>query len=125
MIREIAKGAAAGKPVDSPHVARETRVRGRYIVDSGRAIALVHTTPNPQHLVYSVEEERPYTWGEIADTVKELVPACTVTFGQSGPVGDHEVINELRITTELGFKPKYNLRKGLLEYIDWYRNGQR
>jgi len=124
MIRDIVEGAAKGVPVDLPNAARDTHVRARYLVDTGRAIALVHTAPNPQHLVYSIEEERPYTWGEIADTVKELVPDSTVTLGRSGPPGDQEVIKELRITSELGFKPKYNLRKGLQEYIDWYRNGQ-
>ena len=124
MIRDIVEGALKGKPVDLPDVAKDTHVRARYIADSGRAIALVHTTPHPQHIVYSIAEERPYTWGEIADTVKELIPRSTVIFGQSGPVGDYAVINELRITNELGFKPKYDLRKGLVEYIDWYRNGQ-
>lgn len=124
MIRDIVEGAAKGKAVDLPDVARDTHVRGRYIVDSGRAIALVHTAPNPQHLVYSIAEERPHTWGEIAGTVKELAPGMTVTFGQSGPVGDHEVIKELRITSELGFKPKYDLKKGLQEYIDWYKDGR-
>ena len=124
MIRDIVEGAAKGKAVDLPNVASDTHVRGRYIVDACRAIALVHTAPNAQHLVYSVAEEKPYTWGEIADTVKELVPESRVTFGQSGPLGDQEVVKELRITSELGFKPKYNLRSGLREYIDWYKNGQ-
>jgi len=62
MIRDIVEGAAKGVPVDLPNVARNTHVRARYLVDTGRAIALVHTTPNPRHLVYSIEEERPYTW---------------------------------------------------------------
>jgi len=123
MIRDIVEGAAKGTALHFPNVARETHVRGRYIVDTGRAIALVHTTPHPQHLVYSIEEERPYTWGEIADTVGELVPGSAVTFAGVAP-RDQEVFEALRITTELGFKPKYNLRKGLQEYINWYRNGQ-
>ncbi len=124
MLRDIIESAVKGKPVDWTGVSRDTKVRARYLVDTGRAIALIHLSHDPKHRVYSVALERPYSWGEIADTMKELVPGLTVSFGQSGPPGDAEVLDDLRITTELGFKPKYNLREGLREYLDWYRNEQ-
>jgi len=31
---------------------------------------------------------------------------------------------ELTIVSEFGFKPKYGLKEGLRELIEWYQNGR-
>ncbi|MFC1992012.1 NAD-dependent epimerase/dehydratase family protein [Chloroflexota bacterium] len=124
-LREIMEGVVAGKPVDLPDIGKEDQLTLTYVRNSAAGIALVHRAPQNQHLVYNTADQKPYTWGEIAEIIKELVPGSTITFGKSSQPARAQLPPEkLNIVSEFGYKPKYGLREALQEYIDWHKNGR-
>ena len=122
----ILEGVVAGKPVDLPDTSKEERFRLVYVRDVAAATSLVHRAPNNHHTVYCSDEKEPTSWREITEIIKEFVPGATITFGRSDlPAGELRMLpEELNITSEFGFKPKYGLKEGLRELIEWYQNGR-
>ena len=126
ILRHIVEGSVTGKPVDLPNVGREEKVGLLYLGDIAAGITLLHLAPKPQRRVYVVPGGKITSWGEIAGIVKEFVPGSTINFGRSDiPDREPDPLPEvLAITSEFGFKPKYGLKGGLREYIEWYKRGQ-
>jgi len=125
VLRGILEEVLKGKPVDLPHVGKDYQFHLTYVRDMAAGISLVHKAPRNQYRVYCITEEKPTSWGEIAEVIKELVPGSTIKFGRSTlPTRVQPLPEELRITSEFGFKPKFGLKEGLREYIEWYKNGQ-
>lgn len=124
-LRDILEGMVTGKPVNLPHTNREEQFRLIYVRDCAAAISLVHSASEAKQRVYCINEEKITSWGEIAELVKEFVPSLTITFGESSSPARRQLISEeLGITSEFGFRPKYGLKEGLREYIEWYQNGR-
>ncbi|MFC1992015.1 hypothetical protein ACFLVC_04780, partial [Chloroflexota bacterium] len=125
VLSNIMEQVMTGKPVDLPNLNREQKFRLSYGRDIGAAIGVVHLAPKNQHLVYVIPGGMT-SWGEIDEIIKELVPDSTITFGKSElPAREERPLpEELRITSEFGFKLKYGIREALQELTEWYQNGQ-
>ena len=116
----------AGKPAELPAASRNDVVRMTYVRDVAAGISLVHLASNNQHVVYGLDLARPTTWGEVEGLLTELVPGCSIQFGRTRAAPSPSLSEkELNITAEFGFKPKYDIREGLLQTVEWYRHGQR
>ena len=124
-LREVMEGVTMGKPVNLPEKSINDPVGLVYVRDVAAGTALVHRASKNQHRVYSIAEEKPTSWGEIAEIIKEAVPKAKITFGKSSqPARERLLPEKLNITSEFGFKPKYGMREGLGELIEWYQSGR-
>jgi nucleoside-diphosphate-sugar epimerase len=97
-----------------------------YVRDAAAAITMVHMAQSNKHLVYCIDAPAPTTWGEVEGILKELVPGCSLRFGRSETAAtSRRPRKELNMAAEFGFRPKYGIREGLRETVEWFRNGQR
>ena len=124
-LREVMEGVTAGKPVNLPDIGKDDPVGLVYVRDVGACTALVHRAPKNQHRVYYIAEDKPSSWKEIEAIVKESVPGAKITFGKSSqPARNRALPEKLNMLSEFGFKPKYGIREGLRELIEWYQSGR-
>lgn len=94
----------------------------------GLVLALNVTPERLRHRVFNISEGKLYTWKEVAEILCQLVPGSRITAGpgliQLRPGIPDDVKGVLDITRaceELGFSPKYDLYKGLRQYIEWLK----
>ncbi|MFC2071198.1 NAD-dependent epimerase/dehydratase family protein [Chloroflexota bacterium] len=122
VLRSILRGVTTGKPVDLPNVGKDDEFRLVYVGDVSAGTTVVHRASINQHRAYCLDGEKPTSWGEIGEIMKELVPGSKITFGKSSqPARGRQAPAERNITREFGFKPKYGMKEGLRELIEWYQ----
>jgi nucleoside-diphosphate-sugar epimerase len=125
MLRPMIERALAGKVINMPELKRNSPLNLHHVGDTAAGIAAVHTAPTNQYRLYCVEGGPPTTWGEVAGIVMEVIPGAVINLGDGGePPAMQPHPHQLRINQEFGFRPKYSIRDGLKQYIEWYRTGQ-
>jgi nucleoside-diphosphate-sugar epimerase len=124
-LRPMIEGALSKGTVDMTELNRNSQLNLHHVADTAAGIALLHTAPKNQYRLYCVEGGPITTWGEVASAVMELIPGSKVELGDAGkPSVAQPHPPQLRIHGEFGFKPRYTLKDGLRQYIDWYKSGQ-
>lgn len=97
-----------------------------YVEDHCSAIDLViHNGKNGE--VYNIGGNNERTNIEIVKTVLQELgkPDSLITYVKDRPGHDRRYgIDATKITTELGWKPKYHFETGIKETIEWYLNNQ-
>ena len=93
-----------------------------YIPDIADGVRTVLDAPTLPHSLYNITTGIWVTFQEILDQVVELSPSTQVSapavakekddYGR-GPLSGH------RLFEDLGWKPKYDLKAGLADYIEW------
>lgn len=80
------------------------------------------------HRLYNIGAGVLCSMGEMAQTVRDLIPGARIRLGP-GIVPGYPLISYFRgpldcsrARRELGFSPEYNLRDGLRDVIQWYRD---
>ena len=99
-----------------------------YVVDAAEGAYLASTVTPIKHRLYNIGTDRPYKLRELANEITELVPGTRIKIGP-GSLDDVPNIKESirgplnieRARRDLGFEPKYTLRQGLQEYIEWLK----
>ncbi|WP_138733716.1 NAD-dependent epimerase/dehydratase family protein [Modestobacter excelsi] len=122
-VRQIALGLPATADFDMG----SQPVQPIYNRDYGRLIssALFTSTSLSSH-IYNTPVERNYTWSEIADEIRDLVPDADFTLGpRPAAYARTPVTDGALAARELGFTPQYTLRDGLTEMIRHYRGAGR
>ena len=98
-----------------------------YVADIARGIATVLDAPLLPHDVYNLTAGVWVTFGWIADVLRDLVPdariierpgteAAAHSATARGPLSGH------RLRQDLGWAPRYTLRSGLEDYLEWRRD---
>ncbi|MFQ5997920.1 MAG: NAD-dependent epimerase/dehydratase family protein [Candidatus Bathyarchaeia archaeon] len=93
-------------------------------VASGTLLALDADRNAFKHRIFNIVAEKTPTFGEIAGTLRELVPSVNVEFGPGIKEEWDTATGQLsieRASKEMGYAPKYDIRKGLADFIEWYR----
>ena len=96
-----------------------------YIEDTVSGILAILDHPRHRFDAYNIANGRVVTLGEIVDIVRELIPGADLSIGPGqGKHGDQVdmvrkgVLDVTRAATEMGWRPKYDIRAGLVAYID-------
>jgi UDP-glucose 4-epimerase len=87
--------------------------------------------PEPRYEAYNIAGGRGVTLKELAALVEELVPGARIELGPGPleyapgiPYARKGTLDIRRAAADFGYKPEYDLRRGLAEYIAWFRRGQ-
>jgi nucleoside-diphosphate-sugar epimerase len=122
--------AVAGRPLHLPG-GGDFRVDHVYIDDCVDGIIKALDQPAHRYDVYHVATGEAPSLAEIAAIVRELVPGADISIGP-GPyrfVDGTEAVRKgaldiTRARTELGYAPRFPIRKGLAAYIEAARTGR-
>jgi UDP-glucose 4-epimerase len=79
------------------------------------------------HDVYNVSAGTAYSLGKVLDTLHSLEPSFAYSYASSDDKADIEIrsagergaLDITRVKTEFGFSPKYDLKRGLENYLEW------
>lgn len=97
-----------------------------YVKDCAEGIALLQLADGLAHRTYNVASGRPTRNGEFVEAVRELIPETTVSLPEghdpkgSGIVGYSDIT---RIQEDTGYRPAYDVRSGVADYVAWLRAG--
>ena len=118
--------AIAGKSTDLSNISGRVHQYPIYVKDCARGISLVHLAKSLKHYHYNLSEGKLYTWFEIAQVIKELIPDAEIRLGTTEPeeATQPQLFSIGRIRKELGFVPDYDLKRGIKAYADWFREGK-
>jgi nucleoside-diphosphate-sugar epimerase len=107
------------------------RVDHTYVDDCVDGIIRVLDKPKHRHDVYHIATGEAPSLAEIVDYVKEIVPGADLKIGPGGYrfVDGTEAVRKgaldiTRARAELGYEPRYPIKKGLAAYIEATRAGR-
>jgi nucleoside-diphosphate-sugar epimerase len=130
VIREMVEKSLRGEPVRLP-VAPDTRYRFLYAGDAAKAHLLGLRKAQP-HPVYNFSSPPPSTVREIADAVSKVIPSASISFGPAASATEasryamtyeHGIVDDALARAELGYRPEYEITRGIQETVDWFRAG--
>jgi UDP-glucose 4-epimerase len=76
------------------------------------------------HRIYNIGSERPMIYREFVEAVKTAVPDAQISLqpGRNPGYRPNAYMDISRIKEEVGYRPKYDIKRGVEEYIDWLRS---
>jgi UDP-glucose 4-epimerase len=92
-----------------------------YVKDVADGIRLVHLAPKLEHHVYNVGNGRATRNIDMVEAIREVVPEFRAELPPGGD-SDNRYMDLTRISSELGYKPKIGVERGLAEYVAWLRS---
>ena len=122
--------ALAGRPTLLPCGADQAADH-TYIRDFVAGTIALLDCPNPSHDAYNIAGGHGVTLKELGALVQELIPGAHIELGPGPleyapgvPFPRKGTLDIRRAREDLGYTPQYDLRRGLTEYIAWFRRGQ-
>jgi nucleoside-diphosphate-sugar epimerase len=112
--------AVRGESFDIPY-GRDHPLDLTYVDDLVRGLYLAHTVRPIEHRVFNVSSGLLRTFGDLADEVRKAVPSAAISLGP-GIHPDRHLRGPCDITrarVELGFEPRFDLRRGVAAWLDW------
>jgi UDP-glucose 4-epimerase len=104
------------------------RVDHTYIEDFVQGALLAFQKEDLKHRVFNIASGKAYTFSEVAEMVKRLVPGAEITVGPGFLKHTQQVdaprkgaLSIERARLELGYEPKYDLFEGLRTYVKSYQ----
>jgi UDP-glucose 4-epimerase len=125
--RTLIEAALAGRPLHLPR-GGDARIDHTYLDDvvDGILLALDHAV-HPFD-VYNIASGEARTIAEMVALVKDLIPGADLSVGPGPHWFDDRLVAPPKGALDLtrakkifGYQPKYDLRRGLASYIEWYR----
>ena len=91
-----------------------------YVKDVANGIRLVHVAPKLAHRIYNLGNGRATRNSQLVDAIREVVPDFQVDLPAGGDSADR-YMDLTRVSSEVGYKPKIGVERGLAEYVAWLR----
>ncbi len=106
-------GTAADDEIDRP-----------YVKDLGRAIAMIQTSGKLANSIYNIAAGKSTSNLELVRAIEQAVPG----FKFDLPPGRNSrmvmpALDTERLQKDTGFSPKFDIRSGVADYVDWLRAG--
>jgi UDP-glucose 4-epimerase len=125
----ICHAAAKGAPTDFTGARRgapfeEDDTGAFYVKDCATAIQLLQMADKLSHRIYNIGSERPMLYGEFVEAVKTAVPDAQISLqpGRSPRYRPNAYMDITRIKEEVSYRPQYDIKRGVDEYIDWLKS---
>ena len=99
-----------------------------FVKDVARGIQLLHTSDSLSHRIYNVSAGRATTAKETLEAVQRAAPGfkcAAMTPGSAPNASSNPAMDLSRITAEVGFRPEYDIGRGIAEYVDWLKDNPR
>jgi UDP-glucose 4-epimerase len=111
-------GARRGAPCDEDHS------DAFYVKDCATAIQLLQMADKLSHRIYNIGNDRPMMYGEFVEAVKTVVPDAQISLqpGRSPRYRANAYLDITRIKEEVGYRPQYDIKRGVAEYINWLKS---
>ena len=95
-----------------------------YVKDCAQGIQKVHMTGELPHRIYNIGSGRATQNADLAKAVNKAVPGASINLpeGSSGRNGPDSYCDLSQTTAEAGYKPEYDVDKGVADYAVWLRN---
>ncbi len=93
-----------------------------YVKDTGRALALLATTPELQHLTYNVASGHATSNSDVIRAIESFEPEFHVELPQ-GEAHPRSWLDITRLHNDTGFTPEYDTTTAAADYIAWLRAG--
>lgn len=111
------KGSRGGVPYE------EDEAGAFYVKDCAAAIQLLQMADKLSHRIYNISGDGPIKYREFALAVKKAAPDAQINLqpGHSPRLRPNAYMDVTRIKEEMGYRPQYDLERGVAEYIGWLR----
>jgi UDP-glucose 4-epimerase len=127
-LKPLVEGAVHGQPVRIPTGASFLS-DFTYVRDQAQAVrcALAADSGKLSQRIYSVSGTSAHTAAEVARMVREIVPGADIEVGEGMTEWDAKdnlkraPLDVAKAEADLGYWPKYDMRRGLTEYVDLLR----
>ncbi len=96
-----------------------------YVKDCAKGIVAVHQAPTLQHRSYNVSAGVATSNGALRDAVLQAVPGVQIALkdGKGPGFKPNAQLDLTRTTGETGYKPDYDVVKGVADYVAWLKAG--
>jgi UDP-glucose 4-epimerase len=94
-----------------------------YVKDCAQGVQLVQMAPKLRHRIYNIGAGRPVANSALVKAVKTVAPAANPSLqaGRGPRAKSNPYMETARVSEELGFKPEYDIERGIADYIGWLR----
>jgi UDP-glucose 4-epimerase len=98
-----------------------------YVMDCGRAIALLMLAERLNHRTYNVSTGRLVRNSEVVAAINAAVPGANITLpeGRNPDRPADNYLDTTRLREDTGFRPEYDVERALPDYVDWLRRHDR
>jgi nucleoside-diphosphate-sugar epimerase len=119
VIQDAVTQAARGEPIS---IKRRTagRTESTYIKDSARGLALAATAERLEWDAINVGVGQAWSLDDVAAVLSELTGLPSEVTGETQSTRDGSVMDLTRARA-IGYEPRFDLRAGLRDYLDWTR----
>jgi UDP-glucose 4-epimerase len=95
-----------------------------YVKDCAQGIQKVHMAAELPNKIYNIGAGKATMNGELADAVNKAVPGANITLpeGSSGRSGPGSYCDLTQISADVGYKPEYDVYKGVADYAEWLQH---
>jgi UDP-glucose 4-epimerase len=115
----LVEDAARGRPIAMPR--DDIMADWTYAGDAARAAWLALTAEAPPHDLYNVAGAR-LPVGKFTEALREVLPAASIAVSEDETPGHaHAPMDSARLVGELGFRPAYDFRRGIADYVERVR----
>jgi nucleoside-diphosphate-sugar epimerase len=100
-----------------------------YVRDCARAHVLIHCAHQTRHDIYNIGLGQHHTFGEVARALEKLCAGVKLQLGEGvGTITKTEFdidacLDNSRMEAEFGYRPEYDLEKGLAALAAWVKDG--
>ena len=93
-----------------------------YTKDVAFGIYLACIAPEPKHNAYNIGSGKGYTFNDVADQVRQIIPEADIEIGPGlhfweGPTHYYSVYDIGRARADLGFSPQFTLKEAIEDYL--------
>lgn len=125
-LEPLIKAAIAGESFERPYGGDHPR-EFSYVRDLAEGIFLAYSVRPIKHRVFHITSGMPTKWKDAVEAIKKVLPEAKINLG---PGLDKDLLARglirgpcdiTRAREELGYSPKYDLEKGIKEYVEWLK----
>ena len=131
-INRMLQAAIHGNVCDLSHIDEDEGHDIIYVKDCARGVVMIHTARKLKHRIYNLGTGKLTTFGEIRNAIVKAFPEIKISLGKNlgdvtatkSPLDINACLDITRIREELGFKPEYDIDKGMRANITWLKDKQ-